>query len=235
MVRRLDRERFETELFFLHDAGAVGRELFGQGFGGCERLMSTGTTAARCRDWSYAYGRFDPTSSCLDHHDAMTLGRLAGLAAGVAPWWWRRTPPAWWVASTRSGSLTACLLMEIHQARRGGFVGTRALSPSAHEGIERDRIAVIENGVDLSAWPLGSRDEKKAARAELGIDPERPMVLMVAAMRLRRRRTKRLLGAVAHLKENGRRVLAVLAGDGATRSASRRWRTRSEFARTWRS
>jgi glycosyltransferase involved in cell wall biosynthesis len=217
VLRRLDRSRFRSELFFLHDAGAVGRELFAEGFGGCERLMKRRRDRRALARLVVHLRAFRPhVVFCLDHHDAMTLGRLAGLASGahalvVA------SHATGLVGRTRAFGVADRLLMEFTR-RVVAVSSAHARYLAEHEGIERDRIAVIENGVDLEAWPLGSREDKRAARAELGIDPDRPMVLMVAAMRPEKAH-EALLHAVARLKEDGRRVLAVLAGDGERRGA----------------
>jgi glycosyltransferase involved in cell wall biosynthesis len=217
VLRRLDGSRFHCELFFLHDAGDVGRDLFREGFGGCERLMK------RRRD-RRAFVRllahlrsFRPhVVFCLDHHDAMTVGRLAGLAAGAR---------ALVVASHATGLVGRerafgtidRLLMEF--TRRVVAVShTHARYLSESEHIERDRITVIENGVDLSLWPLASKEEKRAARAALGLDADRPVVLMVAAMRPEKAH-EALLHAVARMKVDGRRPRVLLAGDGERRGA----------------
>ena len=84
LITRLDPERFRSRLYFLREAGPVGRELFGRGVLGAECLQR---------------GRFDPTVLVklgrhlrrdqpdilfsLDHHNALLWGRLAGVMTGV--------------------------------------------------------------------------------------------------------------------------------------------------------
>ncbi len=217
VLRRLDRDRFRTNLFFLHDAGAVGRELFAEGFGGCERLMKhRGDRRALARLVLHLRAFRPHVVFCLDHHDAMTLGRVAGLAVG-ARGMVVASHATGLVGRTRAFGVTDRLLMEFTR-RVVAVSSAHARYLAAHEGIERDRIAVIENGVDLEAWPLCSRDDKRAARAELGFDAERALVLMVAAMRPEKAHDA-LLHAVALLKRDGRRVCAALAGDGERRTA----------------
>jgi glycosyltransferase involved in cell wall biosynthesis len=217
VLRRLDRTRFHTELFFLHDAGVVGRELFADGFGGSERL------AKRRRDRTAVvrllahFRSFRPhLVFCLDHHDAMTAGRLAGLATGAR---------AMVVAShatrlvgrRRLFDVTDRLLMEF--TRRVIAVSwTHAQHLRDREGVERERIAVIENGVDLAAWPPASQSIRLAARADLGLDEATPVVSMVAGMRPEKAHDV-LLTAVARMKRDGRRVRVLLAGDGERRGA----------------
>lgn len=217
VLRRLDRNRFQTELFFLHDAGAVGRDLFQEGFGGCERLMKhRGDRRALIRLGVHLRAFRPHVVFCLDHHDAMTLGRLAGLAAGarsliVA------SHATGLVGRRRAFGAVDRLLMEF--TRRVVAVSpAHARYLAENEGIERDRIAVIENGVDLSAWPLGSTAAREAARLELGIAAGHAVVLMVAAMRPEKAH-EALLGALVRLRREGRKVLALLAGDGERRAA----------------
>ncbi len=217
VLRRLDRNRFEARVFFLHDAGTVGRELFRDGFTGCERIMKgRGDRLALLRLIAQLRSFRPDIVFCLDHHDAMTMGRVAGLAAGAR---------ALVVASHATGLVgkkrafgaVDKLLMEFTR-RVVAVSATHARYLSESEGIERDRIAVIENGVDLSLWPLASPEEKRAARAELGLESGRPVVLMVAAMRPEKAH-EALLHAVARLKEEGRRPRVLLAGDGERRAA----------------
>ncbi len=217
VLRRLDRARFDTRLFFLHDAGVIGRDLFRDGFSGCERIMKhRGDRLAALRLVSHLRSFRPHVVFCLDHHDAMTMGRLAGLAAGAR---------ALVVASHATGLVGKKrafgaldrLLMEFTR-RVVAVSAAHARYLAETEGIERGRITVIENGVDLSLWPLASPEEKRAARRALGIDNGRPVVLMVAALRPEKAH-EALLAAAARLKEEGRRTRVLLAGDGERRAA----------------
>lgn len=215
MLRRVDRERFHIELFFLHDAGVVGRELFSEGFNGSERL---GKRRRDRRAVVRLLSRFRSLRPhvvfCVDHHDAMTAGRIAGVAAGAR---------AMVVASHATGlvgrshafGFTDRLLMEF--TRKVVAVSTaHARHLADREGIERERIVVIANGVDLSRWPMVSDERRRAARGALGIDDDMPVILMVAAMRPEKAHGA-FLRAVAHLKRDGLRVRALIAGDGELR------------------
>lgn len=217
VLRRLHRDRFHTELFFLHDAGVVGRELFAEGFGGSERLAKRRRDRRAVVRLLAHFRSFRPQLVfCMDHHDAMTAGRLAGLASGAR---------AMVVASHATAligrehlfDVTDRLLMEF--TRRVIAVSrTHAQHLRDREGVERERIAVIENGVDLAAWPLVSESSRRAARAALDLDDGLPVVLMVAGLRPEKAHDV-LLAAVARMKRDGRRVRVLLAGDGERRGA----------------
>lgn len=217
VVRRLDRQRFHTELFFLGDAGVVGRELFRDGFGGSERLGKRRHDGRAMLRLHACFRDFRPhVVFCLDHHDAMTAGRFAGLASGA-----RALVVASHATSLmgrrRLFGLTDRLLMEF--TRRVIAVSrTHAHHLCAHEGIERERIAVIENGIDLSAWPMVGADSRRAARAALGLEESARVVLMVAGMRPEKGHDQ-LLEAVARAKDAGRTLRVLLAGDGEGREA----------------
>ncbi|MDH5627525.1 MAG: glycosyltransferase, partial [Candidatus Krumholzibacteria bacterium] len=84
VLRRLDPARFGSELFFLREAGVVGRELIGDGFVAIERLLDRSGEPMALIRLARLFRRYRPdVVFCLDHHNAMTLGRLAGLASGA--------------------------------------------------------------------------------------------------------------------------------------------------------
>ncbi len=215
VLRRLDRDRFRTELYFLHDAGAVGRDLFNEGFGGSERLMKQRGDRRAVVRLAARLRAFRPhVVFCLDHHDAMTCGRLAGIVAGARAL----------VVASHATALTGKhrmfnavdrLLMEF--TRRVVAVSrTHAAHLQFHEGVGRERITVIENGIDLSSWPFVSADLRLDARAALRIDENEAVMLMVAGLRPEKAHDV-LLSALARLRHQGRRVRVLLAGDGERR------------------
>lgn len=219
VLDRLPRDRFETCLYFLQSAGPVGRALFDRGFEGVERLCK------RPRD-SRAVGRLTRCLRaqrphvvlCMDHHDAMLAGRVAGILSGA-----RAS-----VVASHSTGLVGPDGSVRRSFRRSDRVmmefTTRVVAVSAShahylrssEGIDRRRIAVIENGIDLSEWPPVDAQARARARAALGIDPGEAVVAMVAALRPEKAH-EALLDAVAVLRDRGRKVRALLAGDGQRR------------------
>ena len=217
VLRRLDRTRFHVELFFLHDAGTVGRELFDQGFGGCERLMKRRRDRlALLRLYARLRTLRPHVVLCLDHHDAMTLGRIAGLAVGA------RALMVASHATALSGKRHLFTLIDrwlMEFTRRVIAVSrTHAEHLRFREGVERERIAVIENGVDVSSWPYVSEELRNHARASLRVTPDEAVVLMVAGLRPEKAHDV-LLSALAILHAEGRRVRVLLAGDGERRGA----------------
>jgi L-malate glycosyltransferase len=193
----------------------VGRELFDDGFGGAERLAKKrGDQLAVLRLLRH-FREFRPhVVWCLDHHDAMTAGRVAGLAAGARAMVVASHATVL-VGQRRMFDVVDRVLMEFTR-RVIAVSSSHARHLSDCEGVDRGRIAVIENGVDLETWPVVSRASRRAARAALGIDDETPVVLVVAGLRPEKAHDV-LLGAVARLKSDGRRVRVLLAGDGEQR------------------
>ena len=221
VLRRLPRDRYDVRLYFLHEAGTIGRDLYAAGFGGAERLcrhrrdLSAGFRLAQC------FRSFRPGLLwCLDHVDAMWLGRAAALTTGV---------PASVIASHSTGLIDASGRIRPSFGRRERvlveFV-TRMVAVSRTQaaylrevtGLSPARVAVIENGIDLAQWPAVTAERRNEARAVLGIDAGETVVAMVAAMRPEKAHDV-LLGAVAILKATGRRVRVLFAGDGPRRTA----------------
>jgi sugar transferase (PEP-CTERM/EpsH1 system associated) len=86
---------------------------------------------------------------------------------------------------------------------------------SAAVGVERQRITVVRNGVDLTRFGLTARD---AARRELGVDDD--VVLVGHAGRLVEVKDQAaLVQAAAALKAQGERFRVVIAGEGPLRGA----------------
>lgn len=221
VLDRLPRDRFETRLYFLRGAGPVGRALFERGFKGTERLCK------RPRD-SRALARLTQSLRaqrphvvfCLDHHDAMMVGRIAGILAGAR---------ASVVASHstglagRDGTVRKSfrpsdrVLMEF-TTRVVAVSASHADYLNSSEGIDRRRLVVIENGIDLGAWARVSPAARSRARADLGIGADESVVVMVAALRPEKAH-EALLEAMAALRARGRRVRALVVGDGPRRES----------------
>jgi len=220
VLRRLPRDRFEIGLYFLHRAGDVGRDLLGAGFAGVECLCKDRRDPfALLRLWG-RFRSFRPdVVFCLDHRDAMLLGRLAGLLSAAR---------ALVVASHSTGLVGKAgvvkasfgavdrALMEF-TARVVAVSATHARYLERAAGVAPGRIVVIENGIDPAEWPAVTLDRRRAAREALGIAAGERVVLMLAAMRPEKAH-EALLHAVARLNESGPRVRVLLAGDGERRA-----------------
>jgi glycosyltransferase involved in cell wall biosynthesis len=220
VLRRLSRDRHEIRLHFLHEAGAVGRELLDGHFEGIERLCRRRRDVAGAWRLIQCFRSFRPhVMWSLDHMDAMWLGRSAALAAGV---------PAAVIASHSTGLVGANGSARPSFGRRERVLmefATRiiAVTPSharylqSVTGLPKERVAVIENGIDLAQWPGVNPARRRDARDALGIDAAQPVVTMIAAMRPEKAHDV-LLAAVAGLAGDGRPVRVLLAGDGPRRS-----------------
>jgi glycosyltransferase involved in cell wall biosynthesis len=214
VVARLRADRFEPQLYFLREAGPLGRELFARGVGGVERIEARrGDPLAVARLWRYFRRERPDVAFCMDHHNAMLVGRVAGVAARVR---------ALVVGSHstglfgRRGSLRRAdrWLMEFTDCVVA-LSRTHARYLQEREGVSPGKLRVIENGIDVTAFAEsgGSR-----VRAELGIGEDEAVVSMVAALRPEKAHEV-LLEAAARLEVGVRPVHFLLAGDGARREA----------------
>jgi glycosyltransferase involved in cell wall biosynthesis len=219
VLRRLSRDRHEIRLHFLREAGAVGRELLDGHFEGVERLCRHRRDVAGAWRLVQCFRSFRPDVMwSLDHMDAMWLGRSAALAAGV---------PASVIASHSTGLVGANgagrpsfgrrerVLMEF-ATKVVAVTATHARYLQTVAGVPRERVAVIENGIDLALWPRVNAARRRDARDALGIDATQPVVAMIAAMRPEKAHEV-LLDAVSMLADDGRRARVLLAGDGPRR------------------
>jgi glycosyltransferase involved in cell wall biosynthesis len=214
LVSRLPRDRFECAFLFLREAGPIGRELFCVGCGGAERLQHGRFDTAVLVRLARRLRRWRPdVLFCMDHHNALLWGRLAGLLAGV---------PAQVAVSHSTGLF----------GKRGSFPPSDrwlmeftdrvvALSPEHarylrdEEGIAAGKIVVVENGVDVGRYsePVDST----ALRASLGLSPTDRVVLMVAALRPEKAH-EALLEAASRLVASGDSPTFLLAGAGPRRA-----------------
>lgn len=220
VLRRLPRDRYDARVYFLHEAGVIGRDLFADGFDGVERLCRRRRDPGGAVRLARCLRSFRPAVMwCLDHVDAMWLGRAAALATGV---------PATVVASHSTGLIDSAgrvrpsfgwrerVLVEF-VSRLVAVSRTHARYLLAVTGAAPGRVAVIENGIDLAGWPVATPERRREARAILGLPADATVVAMVAAMRPEKAHDV-LLHATALLRREGRPLRVVLAGDGALRA-----------------
>ena len=183
VITRLPADRFRVNLYFLREAGRVGRELFDAGIGGVERLQRhryDPLAALRL----YRHMRIDPPDVVflLDHHNAMLWGRVAALMAGV---------PGIVVASHATGlfggrrnfRLSDRWLLEFTD-RVVALGPTHARYLIETEGVSPGTIAIIENGIPVGEYAdSGEEAGIDALRDELQVEPDDKVVMMVAALR----------------------------------------------------
>lgn len=75
--------------------------------------------------------------------------------------------------------------------------------------LDPDKVSVIPRGVPAERFPVASETDRARARAELGLDPERPWVAYVGSL-TEEKDPLLALAAVAHLPDVG----IVVCGDG---------------------
>ena len=212
---------FDTVALCLRERGTVGDELAASGVEMHDNL---------------ARGRFDPLAPiraarllrrdpggvlyALDHHDALFTGAAAGILAGLR----HRVMP---LHSTglwgRSRSLTASDRMASRFYERVvALAGTHADWIARREGIDRRRIVVVNNGVDTDRFRPPEPGERERLRGELGIAPERYVVVVVAKLRPEKNHVM-LLDAIERLggRIPGLLLLVVGAGEEEARLRSR--------------
>jgi glycosyltransferase involved in cell wall biosynthesis len=215
LITRLPQQRFRVHLYFLKDPGPVGRSLYQSGVAGRANLQRA---------------RYDPGAAirlarlfrrertdvvfCLDHHNAMLWGRLAGMIAGV------------------SGQVVASHATGLFGGRKNfrpldrwlmEFTDRVVALSRAHaqylvqaEGVDPGRITIIENGIPLDQFTAVDDGAREALREELGLEPDRKVVTMLAALRPEKAHEV-FLEAARLLVASGDTPAFLVVGDGPLR------------------
>jgi len=214
MIRRLDPARFNSQLYFLRNAGTIGRELLDSGVTGVENLQRGRIDPIAVVRLGDCFRRDRPdVVFCLDHHNAMLWGRIAGLLAGAK---------ALIVASHstglygRRGSFRRSDRMMMRFTRCVVALSeTHAAYLRDTEGIDPARIRIVENGIDTERYakPEGSRSE---VREQFGLTPNDEVVIMVAALRPEKAH-ETLLAAASKLRNGRPNLRCLIVGDGDRR------------------
>ena len=212
LVRRLDRTRFAPELCCLKHFGPLGEVLAREvpafegllankyDFGVLGRL----TRLLRTR-------RIDAVVTVGTGGDKMFWGRLAAWRAGV---------PVILSALHSTGlpdhvEFPNRLLTPLSD----GFIGVAQAHGAylaAAEGCPARKVFVIPNGVDVNAFKPSAPNE--GLRAALGLPPQAPLALIVAALRPEKNH-ELFLQAVARVTRQLPEARFLLVGDGPRRSA----------------
>ena len=214
VVALLDPARFHVEVMTLRPGGEVEDELRAGGVS--VRSLSVGARLSSARTLraivtaarALRRGRIDVVHG-YQWRPAL-VGALAGRLAGV--------PLR--LASKRS------LTGEDRQAERAWrhiarqvdtvIVNAEALRVEGEERGMRCRWALLQNGVDTEHFRLAPPDP--AARAALGLDPQRPVVGTIGRLEDRKGHDQLLRAAGTMLAGgNGRRPQIVIVGDGPLR------------------
>lgn len=215
VITRLPSEGFETALYFLKEAGPLGRELLQMGYSGVERLQRHRMDPLVLLRLARRLRLFSPhILFALDHHNVLLWGGVSSLIAGV---------PHRVVASHSTGRMNGA------KNFRGSdrlFLSACdrvvALSPShaayltATEGLDPAKIEIIENGIDTERF--SGAGDREAVRAQLGVSAADRVVMMVAALRPEKAHEALLEAARGIVRERGN-VKFVIVGDGERRGA----------------
>jgi glycosyltransferase involved in cell wall biosynthesis len=179
----LARRGMRPYILCLHGRGHVGEEIAARGIPVISNLAESrfdpripGRIARRLRRES------TDILFCLDHHNAIFWGALASKIAGV-----RRRVLS--IHSTRlwgrRSSFTTLdkMVMPLYD-KIVALAETHADYLEKDEGIERSRITVIHNGIDLGRYrPPASRAERARLRSALDLPESAFVVTIVAALR----------------------------------------------------
>jgi len=216
IVRHLPREQFESLVCCIQDRGELAGEVEAAGIPllCLERMRSRRFDWRAVRDLARLMRRERIGVVHAHLYHANLYGRLAALGAGV---------PA---IATVHNTYTRTKLHRRWLNRLLARASARVVAVSddirrdvlRHDGVPEDKIATIQNGIDLSR--VASTMTREAARARLGLDEQVLAVGCVA--RLEEQKGHRfLLEALALLRRQGpppsRPVKLVAAGDGRLR------------------
>jgi glycosyltransferase involved in cell wall biosynthesis len=214
LLRRLDPGQFEPHLMVLQYLGR-----FAEGLGEFAALHE----GPRLSRWSMVFpGRLAERIRAIapdvvhTHSGVWYKGALAGRAAGVRrvvhTEHGRKSPDPWsdrWIdrrASRRTDAVVAV------SPALGGHLTTRVVVPSC-------RVVVIPNGIDVERFCVRPRDG--AVRAELGLDPETPVIGSIGRLEPIKGYDVmvRALARVRSHWRGPRPPVLVVAGDGSERRA----------------
>ncbi len=218
LITRLPADSYDSELCFLKDPGTVGNRIVGEGVRyhhGLQRHRTDPLVLARLVP---ILRSFSPDIFfSIDHHNAMFWGRIASVLARV---------PVRVVASHSTGRMETTRSFTVWDRLLMRQTTVVVALSEAHasylhdvEEVEREKIVIIENGIDTERF--GSVDPTRVAalRTELGLREDDKVVAMVAVLRPEKAHSA-LLAAAKSINDTrpdlGVKFLAV--GDGPERA-----------------
>ena len=181
-------------------------------------------TAAGLRALVDAYrpALLQPTTNYINGQIALSVGEHSGIPVvyevrGFLEETWRSVMGE---SITDSERYQRTKAIETEIMRRAAGVVTLSETMRAdilaRGGVDPDKVVVIPNAVDVDRFHPGSRDETLAS--SLGIEPDEAVVGYISSLTSYEGITY-LLEAVSQLRADGRRVRALVVGDGKEREA----------------
>ncbi len=204
---------FNTHIVCLHELGDLGME-----------ISKLGITA----DFGFSRGRLDPfvffrlvrlfrgendaILCSLDHHDATFWGAVSSSFAGIRHRILSIHSTGLW---GKGGSFSRSdRLVLSHYDRIVALAQIHADYLEKDEGIGRDKIAVINNGIDTDRFkPPASDVERAALRERLNIPANSFVVAIVAVLRPEKNH-EMLLRAAREVLANNENFILLIVGDG---------------------
>jgi len=183
LAKGLPEELYEVEIICLHEPGSIGEQIAAEG----RRIIH-----------GLASGRFDPAAFSrlgsvlrdggeglllsLDHRNAMIMGALASRTAKIRGRILASHSTGLW---GKRGSFGRLDKMAIRLYDRVVALSRKHSDYLAEvEGLDRSKLAVIHNGVDIERFrPPGSAEERLSCRKALSIPENALVVTIVAALR----------------------------------------------------
>ncbi len=209
----LPRYGFKPHILCLHGLGRIGMELSERGVGAHFGLMRSRFDPGGFIRLSRLFrGERNTILYALDHHDALFWGAVASRGTGVHC---RVTP----VHSTglwkKKGSFTFIDRLVLPRYDRViALSSIHADYVARQSGIERSRIAVVNNGVDTERFkPVPSQEHRDRIRESLSLAPDDYVVTIVAVLRPEKNH-EMFLRAAARFRAGGGRGLFLIVGDG---------------------
>lgn len=221
----LARHGIESRWGLLREAGAEGEALRARGVpveSGLAPSRWAPHNVLRLAGWLRAL--HPGALYLLDHQNAVVAGVLAGRLAGIhrrllavhTTGLWSPDP------AVRRRSLPAGVRAVLPGITRVIAVAeAQAEYLERVEGVPRDRLVVIRNGIDVGAFAVTPERGERAARLRAGLLPEAPAgpVLMVVAALRPEKGHDVLFEALATLRRPCPGLVLLLVGDGPERAA----------------
>jgi glycosyltransferase involved in cell wall biosynthesis len=179
----LDAERFEVAVCCIQERGDYFWEL------PADRVRATCLEAGRRRDAPRALGRLVAEMRRLRPHVVLTFPVNADVLGRVAATIARVPVVAGW---KHSCGLTRNHLIDRWAERLLGPITDYCVGVSeaqlpflvGAQGVARHKVRIVYNGVDLTRFPGAPRGPRDSAlAAELGLEPDSPLVGLVARLR----------------------------------------------------